>query len=497
MSNAYSHLIDPAGGPRTSQVATAADMANYSPHGDDAAASAPPAQKPKKKPKPRSQFAEIAQPEYQTDLANAERYKKRNADRVRYVPPWDGYIVNVGSHWKLDEGKVYCRRLAQAVARVVWAEVGATGTADAIKFAKRTASRSGMDAMIHCAVPDLAINPADLDADPMLLNCRNCTVDLRTGKPRPHQRTDYLTKVTTADYLESAVCPIFDAFLVDVIPSPDVRAFLQRYFGYCLTGSVKEQVIGIFHGCGANGKTTLLNAIQNPLGDYASQAPSSLLTVKKSEQHPTEIASLFGKRLVVASETEAGERLAESLVKSLTGGDPITARRMRENFWTFLPTHKLILGTNNKPKIRGRDHAIWRRILLVPFNEVFDGSRKDPTLPEKLASEASGILRWCVEGCLAWQRDGLNPPEEVRAAVREYRSSEDTIGRFVRDVCVVGSSDFTVKFSDLYAALERWCDDTGDNRPGRKTVGQWLLDNGLEQYQSGVSRYRGIGLKAE
>ncbi len=495
MSGAYDHVL-PSGVPRTSRVATAEDLANYNGH-DGGIPEQPQAEKLKRKSKLRSQFAEIAQPEHQTDLANGERYKKRNADRVRYVPPWDSYIVNVGSHWKTDEGKVYCRRLAAAVARIVWAEVGATGTADAIKFAKRTASRSGMDAMIHVAAPDLAINPADLDADPMLLNCRNVTLDLRTGTPRPHQRTDYLTKVTRADYIENAVCPIFDEFLAGAVPSPAVRAFLQRFFGYCLTGSVKEQVLAIFHGCGANGKTTLLNAVQEPLGDYASQAPSSLLTVKKTEQHPTEIASLFGRRLVVASETEAGERLAESLVKSLTGGDPITARRMRENFWTFDPTHKLILATNDKPKIRGRGHAIWRRILLVPFNEVFDGSRKDPTLPEKLSTEAAGILRWCVEGCLAWQKDGLNPPEEVRAAVQEYRSSEDVIGRFVRDVCVVGSSSFTVKFSDLYAALERWCDDTGDNRPGRKTVGQWLQDNGLEKFTSGVAWYRGIGLKAD
>ena len=134
---------------------------------------------------------------------------------------------------------------------------------------------------------------------------------------------------------------------------------------------------------------------------------------------------------------------------------------------------------------------------MIPFNEVFDGDRKDAGLPEKLTTEASGILRWCVEGCLAWQRDGLNPPEEVRAAVREYRSSEDVIGRFVSDVCVVGSGTFNVKFSDLYAALERWCDDTGDNRPGRKTLGQWLQDNGLEKFPSGCVWYRGIALKAE
>jgi len=146
--------------------------------------------------------------------------------------------------------------------------------------------------------------------------------------------------------------------------------------------------------------------------------------------------------------------------------------------------------------VRGTDHAIWRRLLLVPFSQVFEGSRKDKGLPGRLATEAAGILRWAVEGCLEWQRIGLQPPVEVQEAVREYRSAEDIIGRFVRDCCIVGSNAYCVKFSDLYAALEHWCDDTGDNRPGRKAVTQWLQDNGLEQYHSGGARYRGIGLKS-
>lgn len=448
--------------------------------------------KPQRKRK--SQFAAIAQPENQTDVANAERFASKYGDRVRFVPEWNSYIVHVGTHWKIDHGQVMCRRFSKAIAKAVWTDVGATGTAEAVKFAKRTASRGGLASMIHVAGADLAIRPDELDADPWLLNCVNGTIDLKTGKLRPHERTDYITKLSPVAFDPDARCPRWEQFLDEVFVSPALAAFVQRLFGYCLTGSTKEQVLGIFHGCGANGKTTLLTAFQNVLGDYAGQAPSALLTVKKSEQHPTEIASLFGKRFVVATETEGGARLAESLVKALTGSDPITARRMRENFWTFNPSHKLTLSTNHRPRIRGTDHAIWRRLLLVPFAQVFDGNRKDASLPDKLKAEAAGILAWCVRGCLAWQQDGLQPPEEVQAAVREFRASEDVVGQFVRDCCAVGSADFTVKFSELYTALDRWCEDTGNNRPGKKTVAQWLQDNGLEQYHSGVVRYRGIGL---
>ena len=199
-------------------------------------------------------------------------------------------------------------------------------------------------------------------------------------------------------------------------------------------------------------------------------------------------------------------RLAESLVKSLTGGDKIRARRMREDFWQFDPTHKFALCTNHKPEVKGGDHAIWRRLVLIPFSKTFwnpeKGEKGPPeliqnkNLPSKLRLEAEGILNWAVQGCLDWQRGGLRIPESVRAATAEYRSENDTLGRFVNECCLTGQA-YRVKFSTLFDTLETWCDESGDNLPNRRLVGTWLKDNGFEDRHSMVRWYLGIALKAD
>src|SRR5262249_22300760 len=205
----------------------------------------------------------------------------------------------------------------------------------------------------------------------------------------------------------------------------DLIAYVRRLCGYCLTALVCEQFLWIFWGTGANGKTTFLNTLFGVLGaDYAMHAAGDFLVAKK-DAHPTERADLFGKRLVVTAEPEQGRRLAEALVKQLTGGDRIRARRMKENFWEFAPSHKLVLCTNHKPRIRGNDHAIWRRVRLVPFTATFQEHQQDKQLAQKLRAELPGILAWMVRGCLEWQRDGLGLPAVVKAATEEYRSEED------------------------------------------------------------------------
>lgn len=215
---------------------------------------------------------------------------------------------------------------------------------------------------------------------------------------------------------------------------------------------------------------------------------------KKHEGHPTEKAALFGKRLVSCTETEASRKLAESTVKMLTGGEKIMARRMKEDFWEFDPTHKIVLSTNHRPVIAGTDHGIWRRLLLVPFLQRFDGELQDKQLPEKLKAERAGILAWAVRGCLEWQRIGLNPPASVTGATEDYRSSEDIFGRFMADCCVVGKP-FGLRFSDLYARFAMWANDTGDVLPNKKAVGIWLDDNGFEKYSANSRCYRGVMMR--
>jgi putative DNA primase/helicase len=374
----------------------------------------------------------------------------------------------------------------------------------------KSESAPRINAMLDLArsEPGIPVLPEELDRDPMLLNCKNGTLDLRTGILRDHCRDDLLTKLCPTAYRPEAACPTWERFLTDIFPATgdaaeqpgnlDLIGWLQRLLGYCLTGDVSEQVLPIFWGQGANGKSTLLNAVQGVLGpDYTMKAPPDLLMVKRGESHPTERADLFGRRFVVAVETEAGGRLAEALVKELTGGDRIRARRMREDFWEFDPTHKVILCTNHKPKIRGADHAIWRRPRLVPFTVIFPDDRQDKKLPEKLRAEAEGILAWMVRGCMDWQRAGLGMSGDVDRATAAYRSEQDVVATFVTECCVTGSPEYRIRASELYGRFKRWCEEAGESAVvSRQDFGTSLSAmDGVERFTNNGTWYRGIGLR--
>lgn len=270
------------------------------------------------------------------------------------------------------------------------------------------------------AIAGIPIQPEDMDRDPWLLNVRNGTIDLRTGALRPHAREDLITRGIDVDYDRAAVCPAWERFLHQVFGGDvGLVAFVQRAIGYSLTGVITEHVLLVLYGLGSNGKTTLSEALHYLLGpSYAKHAPTDLLLARRGEHHPTELATLHGARLLTSAETGEGRRLAESLVKQLTGGDPVTARRMREDFWQFRPEFKLWLATNHKPQIKGTDHAIWRRIRLIPFDITFHAPetgktpQQDPTLPGRLRRELPGSWRGRSAG--AW-------PGSSRAWARPMR----------------------------------------------------------------------------
>ena len=455
----------------------------------------------------RLQAETIANPEQQTDIAAARRFVELHGDRVRFCHPWRKWLVWDSRRWKLDDdGGVM--RLAKSLADPVWQEARQTGDSAALRFAARTASDRGIKALLALAASDVPIQPADMDGNGWLLNCPNGTLNLRTGTLRDHRREDCLTKLCPTKFDPGASAPTWEAFLRRIFDEDrELVSFVQRLCGYALTGDVSEQILAILWGTGSNGKTTLLNALMGTLGlEYSLQAVSDLLIVKRNDAHPTERADLFGKRFVAAAETEQSRYLAESLVKQLTGGDKIRARRMREDFWEFSPTHKLFMCTNHKPHVKGNDHAIWRRLVLVPFTVKFWNPdkgesgpvelRQDKSLPEKLRAEAAGILAWAVHGCRDWQREGLCIPDAVRAATAKYRSEEDNLGRFVADCCLTTGA-VRVKFSQLFEALEKWCTDNGEELPSRKAVGQWLQEHDFEEQHSGGRWYRGIALRAD
>jgi putative DNA primase/helicase len=442
-----------------------------------------------------------------TDRANSRRLLAAHGDKIRYCHPWGKWLVWDGTRWRIDDDGAVMR-LAMSVADSVWMDAKGCLTKEVADFAVKTSGRGSLKAMLELAAADVPVSVADLDANPWLLNCTNGTVDLRTGKLAAHRPEDNLTKICPTRFNPEAQSYHWDKFLDGVFGGDDlIIQFVQRLAGYCATGDVSEQILAVFFGTGSNGKSTLLNAVQNTLGtDYTAAAPPALLMEKKTETHPTELAGLFGKRFVIAQETNQGARLAESTVKQLTGGDMISARRMREDFWTFAPTHKLGICTNNRPRVRGSDHGIWRRLVLIPFERRFwnpakgetgpDDLRQDKDLPARLAAEAEGILSWMVRGCLDWQRGGLRIPDSVRAATEEYRTEQDVLGRFVAECCLFGQV-YRVKFSDLYTRLENWCKDSGDNLPSKTFVGEWLKNAGYQDRHSGCRWYLEIGLKNE
>lgn len=451
------------------------------------------------------EWTAIREAKGRTDRANSRRFLNQHGDKVRFCHPWSKWLVWDGARWQIDDGGAVMR-LAMATADSVWHDAKEFLTKDVVDFAVATSGHGKLNAMLKLAAADVPVGVDDLDANPWLLTCPNGTLDLRTGELSPHRREDSLTKLCPTTFKPDAGSYHFDRFLEGVFDGPTID-FMQRFFGYCLTGDVREQILAVFHGIGSNGKSTLLKAIEDTLGtDFSAAAPQSLLIEKKTEAHPTELAGLFGKRLVIAQETNHGARLAEATVKLLTGGDIISARRMREDFWTYPPTHKVVLVTNHRPRIVGNDHAIWRRLVLVPFARKFwnpdkgetgpDELRQDKALPAKLKAEAEGILTWMVQGCLEWQRNGLQIPDSVRAATAEYRSEQDTLGRFA-ETCCIRSNAVRVKFSSLYSGLESWCNDGGDNVPSKRFVGSWLKDNGFKEASNNGRWYLGIALKAE
>ncbi|MGD0205285.1 MAG: phage/plasmid primase, P4 family, partial [Dehalococcoidia bacterium] len=336
----------------------------------------------------------------------------------------------------------------------------------------------------------------DWDSDPWLLGVVNGVVDLRTGALREGRPDDRITMHTPVSYHPDAPCPYWLAFLDRVIGgNGNLIDFLQRAIGYSLTGDVSEQVLFFLHGTGANGKSTFLGALLDALGGYGRQAAPGLLLAMRGERHPTEYADLEGARLVASVEVDEGRRLAEGLVKWLTGGDRMKARRMRQDFYEFRPTYKLWLAANCKPTITGTDLAIWRRIRLVPFIVVIPLEEQDPHLPDTLRRELPGILAWAVQGCIDWQHYGLGTPPEVEAATAAYRGEQDVLAGFLEECCIV-SQDVSVATAALYKAYAEWCREAGEKPLAKRAFGLSLGERGFtpdRAYQLG-RLWHGIGL---
>ena len=437
-------------------------------------------------------------PHLTTDQANGYRLAHRIGHDLTYIINM-GWHVWTGTHWQ--RGDEYAYRRASILSRLILAEAAECTSKDTFKdlvrWALQSESRSRVEAAMFFAKNMLALDNRELDANPWLLTCQNGTVDLKTGELDPHRRNDFITRCIPVDYDPAATCSIWLAFLDWIFAgNTELIRFLQRASGYALTGDISEQCIFILYGSGQNGKSTFIVALQTLLGAYAQQAAPDLLLAHQHDRHPTELAELRGARLVTSVETGESRRLNENLVKQMSGGDRMRGRFMRRDFFEFDPTHKVFLATNHKPVIRGTDFAIWRRIRLIPFTVTIPPEERDPHLSEKLKAELPGILAWCVRGCLAWQREGLQPPREVTEATDAYRQQMDLLAVFFDECCVIDRCAIVAKGA-LYKAYQEWCEQTGENAETQRKFSERLQERGLTEDRQGIARtrvWRGIGL---
>jgi putative DNA primase/helicase len=438
---------------------------------------------------------------HQTDLGNAERLVAKFGPDIRYTDE-AGWLVWDGQRWALDPGSSRLMHYASLTVRSMYMEAGQLDDHGArqtlVNHARQSEARPRLEAIVALTKHRVTARLRDFDRDPYLLNVSNGTIDLKTGVLRPHRKEDLVTKLAPVEYDAAAEAPTWDQFLKEIMNGVEALVrFLQLAVGYSLTGLTIEQVLFILYGTGANGKSTLLTIISEALGDYAMATPVETLLIKRDGAISNDVARLVGARFVTASEVADNRRLDESLVKQLTGGDPITARFLHREFFEFTPSFKLFLAANHTPRIRGTDEAIWRRIRLIPFEVTIPERQRDKKLLEKLRPELPGILAWAVRGCLDWQASGdLEVPGEVRVATAAYRAEEDVIAGFLEDCCFV-APHLKVRSSDLYAAYIPWCKDMGEAPCSQKLLGRQLSERGFVPAKAGTRFWRGLGLRAE
>jgi len=362
-----------------------------------------------------------------TDVGNAERFITLFGDDYKYCAEWEKWLSWDGHKWTLCANDAEPTVSAVATVRALLAEARAAADDAAISWATSCHDIGRIKSMIILASKDprLAVHHDDLDCHHHIINVKNGMVNLHTGELMPHDRTFLCTKIANVEYDQNAICPRWIQFLETSMVDVDLINMLQRIAGYSMTGSVSEQCLFFFYGGGSNGKTTFLSTLQKILGDYAQPAPRGLLESDRNNDHDTRLAYLYRARLVVCSEVESGKHIAEALVKDLTGGERISARRMREDPWSFDPTAKIIVAGNHKPIVAGQDYGFWRRMKLIPWTVTIEESQKDPDLLAKLEAEYQGIFNWAVMGCVAWKTDGSGLRTNlIDHHVKEYKEEQ-------------------------------------------------------------------------
>lgn len=412
--------------------------------------------------------ADLSRPHTLTEVGLARRLAGMIRGRLVYVRERKEWLAFDGMRWA-EKAEHVAVQYAKRLHDELWRELGELSanerTSEIVGFVQGSGRKNAVAAVVNLAQSEDGINHSieEFDQHPYLLNLRNGVLDLQSGELRRHDPRLFITQLAAVDFDPHAHSELWDQFVRDVTCDNDnLTEFLQQAFGLALTADVSDEVLICHSGGGSNGKSTALEAVAAMLGDYATTAPPSLFTERRSESHPTEIATLHAKRFAIAIETEANKALRESLVKSLTGGDTITTRRMREDFWRMTPTWHLHIAYNRAPRLTGTDDGIRRRLLVMPYNASFKDS-PDLSMKERLVGEAerSGILNWCLEGLRRRLAAGrLFTPEEVMIATADYIEDEDILGRFL-DERTEAAAGQVIELRHLLQQFRFWMERDG------------------------------------
>lgn len=400
-----------------------------------------------------------------TEGGNAARLERIHGDDLRYNHTHKKWYLWDNGHWKIDANGGAMRLASDVVGSLYLAASKADGKGARgalASFAKATDTRKGLSNMLALAANRLtfALTADDFDRDAFLLGTENVTIDLKTGIPREPRRKDLITRVIGTMYDKTAKCPLWLKFLDRTFPDEELRRYIKRAVGYCLTGSMGEQVFFFCYGQGANGKSVFLAILEKLLGEYAMHADFSTFLVQRNEKVRNDLATLAGARVITAIEAEEGGRLSMQVIKSWTGGDPITARFLFGENFTFRPQGKLWLAANNKPAIPERNYAAWRRVRLVPFIATIPEAERVKEYEKTLYTELPGILNWALEGLQEYLESGLDAPRAVLDATNEYRRENDSLEQFVFECCDVGKL-MVCKNAELYSAYRNFCEMSG------------------------------------
>lgn len=439
-----------------------------------------------------------------TELGNAQRLSDIHANDVKHIEG-AGCFMHWNNNWQWDVSGAMTRTLAAALPTVIYKE-GEQYQQQALKFAawsRSSQSESTIKATVslYKDFPRVRVPFQLVDGNQYMVGLDNARqiIDLKSGVVRPAERSDFITKALNAQELGQALkAQRWLLFLNEVFgDDPELIFWLQRWCGYILTGSTAEQCFLFCYGFGANGKSVLIDTLRYVLGDYARAIASETLTETKraAGSASPDLADLIGARLALTTETEEGVALAESLLKALTGGDTLTARKLYSAPTQFTPQFKIMMSGNHKPLIKGNDDGIWRRVRLLPFTKTFSGNQRDTHLAEKLRAEAPHILAWMVEGCLAWQQDGLaDIPATIKEATADYKEDQDLIGAWLADCCQITNQCEGLS-TTLYNSYKFWCDTNGLMKSSNRVFGRRLAERGFTSRRSnGLSVWAGVGV---